>query len=139
MLTYFDDRKKLGYLLLNDLRRQEKIREITWTLNEHFTNPDNLKDSLSLSAIKQNMICCTRMSLDNNWYRIKVLQTPSSTKDEVCLIFVYRIWKLTLNNFLLKVVIEYMDYGNEEHVSLSEIKPIPAEFNEYTYMPPQVN
>lgn len=83
ILTYFDDRKKLGYLLINDLRRRDKIREITWTLNEYFSNPNNLKASLPASEVKPNKICCTKLSLDNNWYRIKVLQTAH--KEEVIL------------------------------------------------------
>ena len=45
-------------------------------LNEYF-NKNDTKAKIDLLEIKKDKIFCTKYSKDKNWYRVRILRTPS--------------------------------------------------------------
>lgn len=84
---------------------------------EHFTDPDNQK-RVNLSEIEKDNLFCAKYSKDDYWYRVRVLRTPTKFDDTV--------------------FVDFVDYGNEENVSIDSLREIPKDFDEYKHLPFQV-
>ena len=71
-----------------------------------------------ISMIEKDKIFCAKFSIDNCWYRVKVIRAPLATDD--------------------KIFVDFIDNGNEENIPIDHLREIPDEFVEYKYLPPQV-
>lgn len=60
------------------------------------------------------MFCCCQFAEDKNWYRVQVLEICSPVENA--------------QNPSTEVRIQYVDYGNEAEVNISELLPLKKEF-----------
>lgn len=117
-MRYFDDIKKLAYINLVDENRRLKLDKMVFDFAYYFNNLASNSVKYP-SEIKKDQLLCTKYYLDNNWYRVKVMQEP--------------------NGLTEKLLVSFVDYGNEEHVLIKELREIPDIFIEYKQMPFQVS
>jgi hypothetical protein len=101
--------------------RKMKLEQMFVDFFEYFNNKNisNKQKIINFDEIKKDKLFCTKFSKDNNWYRVRVLRTPTDLDK--------------------KVLIDFVDYGNEENVDIDSLKEIPDEFTEYKQLPFQVS
>ncbi|GFS16179.1 tudor domain-containing protein 1 [Elysia marginata] len=87
------------YVTSTDSTQQAKLLEVMLALNE-------MADSLpKLSEARQGTVCAARFSVDQNWYRVRIVSVVSPTSCEV----------------------QFVDYGNSEQTLTSELKALTGD------------
>lgn len=114
MIAYHDEASQTSFIHLKERQHIKKIDEIMLNLYEFFESQSS-NTSTSVSQIDTNRIYCTKWLKDNNYYRVCILGVNNDTAN-----------------------IEYIDFGNRETINITNLKEIPALFQEYLYLPPLV-
>ncbi|GFS16182.1 tudor domain-containing protein 1 [Elysia marginata] len=87
------------YVTNTDSTQQAKLLEVMLALNE-------MAESLpKLSEARQGTVCAARFSVDQNWYRARIVSVVSPTR----------------------CVVQFVDYGNSEQTLTSELKALTGD------------
>ena len=86
-------------------------------LTEHF-NKSNGQKLVNINNIEKDQVFCAKFSKDNYWYRVRVTRASLTTDG--------------------KILVDFVDYGNEENIPFHSLREMPDEFMEYKYLPFQV-
>jgi hypothetical protein len=116
-ITYQSEESSLTFMKLSGVIN-EKYNQMTNDLNSFFENENGYKvdfDQIANIDTLKNRVFCAKFNLDNVWYRVQILRDLDKSK----------------------VLISFIDYGNKQVISKSDIRFIPEHFNEYIILPPQ--
>lgn len=119
-ISFIDDESSLVYLQLpGDLKNKFDTKMLA--INEYYNQLPAVNAKCDIEFFQKNInnlgneVCCARYSLDNQWYRIKIM----------------RKWNEN------SVLVHFIDFGNKEKVLLSDLRRITSQFIDFKYLPAQ--
>ncbi len=120
-ISFIDDESSLVYLQLpGDLK--VKFDDRMGAINEYYSQMPSIEClqehayfKMHVNDIQPNEIFCAQYALDANWYRCRILRKISDTT----------------------LYVHFIDFGNKEKVTLSDLRVIPNKFIDFKYLPAQ--
>ena len=113
---------------------QEALDKLANELNEYFSTNDKflLKRYLNVNKIELNNLCCARFQDDNTFYRARIVGLRYSLENDLCGSKQISSVTSSLSSSLSSsdreisdVLVQYVDFGNIEWVSISDVYPLP--------------